>query len=278
MQIEKKFRLAYDARFQIRFTTPLGEDFVAVSSSTPKAGQALANGAQVPVDQTDAAPTIEDTFAAVSTLLNGGGLNQIHIIATELQTMLHGRTGQIRDLLGQLDTVVGNLNAHRGDIDNALVGLQKLSAELNSGNSLINQALQQFPTTIQLLNQDTGQLTVLLGKVDRLGATVRNLLNQGSDNLATMLQNLQPTLDALKAADGDLVPTFNTLINFGALFDRAAPGDYVNLYANILGLFESKGVKPTPGGEFRPNSAAERALAATPSGATLLTLLNGGSR
>jgi phospholipid/cholesterol/gamma-HCH transport system substrate-binding protein len=277
MQIEKKFPLAHDARFQIRFTTPLGEDFVAVASSTPKAGQAMANGTQVPLDQTNSAPTIEDTFAAVSTLLNGGGLNQIHIIASELQTMLHGRTGQIRDLIGQLDTVVGNLDAHKGDIDNALVGLQKLSAELNNGNGLINQALQQFPTTIQLLNQDTDRLTTLLGKVDRLGATVRNLLTNSSDNMATVLQNLQPTLDALKAADGDLIPTFDTLIRFGALFDRAAPGDYVNLYANILGLFESTGTKPAAGGEIRPNSAAERPLSADP-GAAFTQLLGGGQR
>lgn len=278
MEIEKRFPLSKDAKFQIRFTTPLGEDFVSVRSIRKPGVGDLKNGAMVRLDNTSDAPTIEDTFAAVSTLLNGGGLSQIHIIATELQTMLRGRTGQVRDLTNQLQTVVANFDAHKGDLDNALTALASLTKQLNDGNSLINQALEQFPSTIQLLATDTGKLSHLLTRVSKLGDTVRGLVNNTSDNLATMLDNLRPTLDALKSADGDLIPTFKSLINFGTLFDRAAPGDYVNLYLNIYGLFESPGYKPQKGGY--PNSdGAVRITGATTSGtATLTTLLTGGGR
>jgi phospholipid/cholesterol/gamma-HCH transport system substrate-binding protein len=278
MQIEQKFPLSAQAKFQIRFTTPLGEDFVSVTSKITSETPRLRDGTTVRLDQTSDAPSIEDTFAAVSTLLNGGGLSQIHIIATELQQLLHGRTGQIRDLLTQLHTVVVNLDAHKGDIDRALDSLAGLTKQLNDGNSLIDKALQEFPTTIQLLSDDTGKLATLLGKVRKLGDTVRGLLAQSTDNMVAMLSNLQPTLDALRAADGDLIPTFKTLITFGRLFDRAAPGDYVNLAANILTPLESNGFQPTPGGGGEPNvKRAHQLTQVTTNGAdSFRVLLSGG--
>ena len=75
MNIEKKFPLGRRARFQIRFTTPLGEDFISVTGAD-QGGSRWPTARPCRNGQTDAAPGIEDTFAALSTLLNGGGLSQ----------------------------------------------------------------------------------------------------------------------------------------------------------------------------------------------------------
>jgi phospholipid/cholesterol/gamma-HCH transport system substrate-binding protein len=261
MRILKKFQLDAQSRFEVRFTTPLGEDFVAAIQPAKVGTAKLADGAQIPASRTDEAPTIEDTFAAVSLLLNGGGLDKVHIIADELQQALSGRTGTIRDALVQARNVVDNLAAHTNDIDRALDGLKSLSQQLNAGTPLINQALQQFPDTLQVLAADTAKVRLLVTKVAALGTTVKSALDRSQGALLADFDLLRPTLDALRATEGDLIPTANSLIHFGTLFDSAAPGDYVNLNVTIHLLNDAPAQKPNPA---TANSSYERLL--TPGG------------
>ncbi|MGN6608941.1 MAG: MCE family protein [Jatrophihabitans sp.] len=276
LRVEQRFPLAADAQFQIRFTTPLGEDFVAVTSTLRPGAPRLAAGTTVRVAQTSAAPSIEDTFAAVSTLLNGGGLDQIHVIATELQQTLHGRNGAVRDIIGQLDTVLATLDDHKGDIDRTLVSLRDLAGQLDRDDTTITQALQQFPDALRTLADNTAGLTRLLQKVQGLGVTVRGLLDRSTGDMIATLDNLQPTLDSLRAADATLVPTFRTLIRFGQLFDHAAPGDYVNLYGTIVGLLQSPGYQPQAGGEAHAEAGAP--VTAPDATSSVSVLLGGGRR
>lgn len=271
MTIEKKFPLSTSATFQVRFTTPLGEDFVSVASDLKAGAKALPDGATVYLAQTSDAPSIEDTFAALSTLLNGGGLDQIHVIASELQQALHGRTSQARDMLIQLDAIIDNLDAHKNDIDNTLVGLQKMTDQLNKGTPVIEQALVEFPQTLQLLSQDTGRVRDLLQKVATLGDSVKSLLARSQSSMLTTLDNLRPVLDSLRSSESTLVPTFNSLIRFGQLFDKAAPGDYATAAATAYILWDSDPSVPQKGGTVTNAATHSRADA-------VASLLTGGQR
>lgn len=265
LNIATTFTLPLGTRFQVRFSTPLGEDFIA--ADPPATGTAvLADGAHVPVDATSAAPTIEDTFAALSLLLNGGGLDNLHTIVTELDTALHGRGNTARDTLQQLDKVVSHLDAHKADIDAALTGLANLGAKLNSGTGLIEQALAEFPQTLQVLAGDTSRIRLLLTKVAALGDTVRGLLARSQDAMLADFDALRPTLDALTATQSQLLPTMDSLIRFGQLFQKAAPGDYLNLMVTVQFLFDAAPQhpqKPAPAGA---------------DGDAITTLLSGGLR
>lgn len=253
MRLEKKFALASTSRFQIRFTTPLGEDYVSVESP-PAAGVAnLADGAQIPLAQTTEAPGIEDTFAAVSLLLNGGGLDQIQTIARELNKALKGHTSQARDALRQLDAVVAHLDAHRDDIDRALTGLQAMASSLNNGTALIEQALGTFPSVLDELSSQIGPVTALAGKIATLGTAVDDLLTRGQNALLNDLDELRPVLDSVSADAANLIPAMQALTAFGEKLDSAAPGDYLNLNGTIQFLLDNPGEKvpaapPTGGG------------------------------
>lgn len=245
MSISKRFRLPAGTTFQVRFTTPLGEDFV-LATPPPSGGQQLRDGDTVAPAQTSEAPTIEDTFAALSLLLNGGGLDKLHTIVAELDTALKGRTGAARDTLRRLDVVVGHLDAHKSDIDAALTGLAALSKRLDAGSTLVTQALGQFPQTLRILAADTGRIRVLLAKVATLGSTVQELLRRGQRDLLADLDALRPTLDAVAASRRDLQPTFDSLIGFGRLIDRATPGDYLNLSVTVQLLYDAPPQRPQP--------------------------------
>jgi phospholipid/cholesterol/gamma-HCH transport system substrate-binding protein len=268
MTVQRKFSLPTGTTFQIRFTTPLGEDYVAVAPPEHPGSGTLADGARVPVAQTGAAPSIEDTFAALSLLLNGGGLDKLQTIARELGTALRGRTGSARDTLEKLHTVVADLDAHKGAIDRALDGLAALSTQLARSDPVIEQALAQFPDTIRLLAGDIPPIRTLLGKVARLGGSVTQLLARSQDAMLADFDALRPTLDALAAARDDLIPTFDSLIRFGQLFDRATPGDYLNLGVVVQLLYNAP-----------PQHPGAAPATTTPAGsgrAAITTLLSGG--
>jgi phospholipid/cholesterol/gamma-HCH transport system substrate-binding protein len=268
MNIEKKFALGRDAELQIRFTTPLGEDFVSITSAGHVAQDALPDGATVPVGQTQTAPSIEDTFAALSTLLNGGGLSKLQTIAAELDAAFKGRTSDARDALIQLDKVIANLDDHKVDIDSVLDGLGRLAKTLNSGTGEVDEALDLFPSTLSALADDTGEIRVLLQHVATLGTTVSGLLRRSQSAMLTDFDNLRPTLDSLRARENQLVPTFDSLITLGQAIDRAAPGDYLNVSGTIQFLLENTGAKPKAGGTVRAG--------AEPSSDAVTQLLGGG--
>jgi len=245
MRVAKRFPLATDAQFQIRFTTPLGEDYISVSSANAPGQRDLADGATVPVEQTDVAPGIEDTFAALSTLLNGGGLSNIKTIVAALEGALKGHTTQARDSLIQLDTVLKNLVAHQSDFDRVLDGLHTLTATINKSTSVVTDALNTLPQTMQLLATDTSKVSQLLPKIAKLGQSVHTLISRSQGAILADFDQLRPTLDSLKDSAGQLVPTMNSLINFGTLFDRAAPGDYLNVDATIEFLLDAPAQRPS---------------------------------
>jgi phospholipid/cholesterol/gamma-HCH transport system substrate-binding protein len=265
MNIERKFRVGKDATFQIRFTTPLGEDFVSISSRGTPGHGVLADGSVVPIANTSDAPGIEDTFAALSTLLNGGGLSKLQIIAHELDTAFRGRTSDARDALVNLDKLIANLDAHKIDIDRTLYGLAQLATTLNRSTGVVREALDLFPDTLQTLAGDTAHIRDLLDRVAQLGGRVDGLLHRSQDALLTDFDNLRPTLDALHARQRELLPTFRALIRLGRSVRRAAPGDYLNISATIQFLLDAPPARPRPGGVVRPgaepHSAVHRLLA-----------------
>ena len=266
MNIEKKFPLGTDAHFQIRFTTPLGEDFISITSKGTHGR--LTNGSKVPLADTSDAPGIEDTFAALSTLLNGGGLDKLRIIANELDLAFKGRTTSARAALINLHTVISNLDDHKVDIDRTLDGLGRLAATLNKGTPVIEQALQLFPSTLQTLADDTARIRALLQRVGALGKTVDGLLQRSQSALLTDFDNLRPTLDALRERQSQLLPTFRSLIAVGKAINRAAPGDYLNIAGTVQFLLEAPPARPTKGGVI--HSGAE------PADAAVSTLLEAG--
>lgn len=260
MDIAEKFPLPAGSTFQIRFATPLGEDFIAVTAPAKSGHDMLTDGARVASSATSDAPTIEDTFAALSVLLNGGGLDKLQFIAHELVTALHGRTGTARDVIARLDTVVSHVDAHRDDIDKALDALASLAKSLNNSSGVIQQALATFPATLRLVADDTSHIADVLHRVGALGRTVRGVLSRGQDALLADLDELRPTLDALAGSRNQLVPMFDSLVRFGNLLDRATPGDYLNLDVTAELLLNAEPQRPSTAEPSTDSSDAIRTL------------------
>src|SRR5699024_6270293 len=127
MRINGDVELPANATAQLRQESLLGAKFVALAApegSKPTGN--LSSGARIPQARTGRTAEVEEVFGALSLLLSGGGVEQIHTIAKELNNALSGNEPEIRALLARADRLATELDAQKGDIVRAIDGLHKL--------------------------------------------------------------------------------------------------------------------------------------------------------
>ena len=89
---------------------------LAPPTDSPPEGR-LHDGSLIPLSSGGRSyPSTEQTLAAVSMLLNGGGMGQIQDITEAFSTAFAGREKDLRSLIEQLDRFVAYLNDQKDDI------------------------------------------------------------------------------------------------------------------------------------------------------------------
>lgn len=215
----------------------LGASYLELAPPTdePAVGK-LRDGDRIALGPPGNYPETEQVLAAASVLLNGGGLDQLNTITTELNNALDGRQEVARDLLGNLNEFTGRLNAQRADIVRALDGFDRLAAGLERRRPQLAAAIDGIPPALDVLNREQDSLTRTLVSVNNLGGVARRVLDRSREDLLSNLRDLQPTLQRLADA-GDALP--RSLISAPTgIFPvttggNAARGDYLNLSATI---------------------------------------------
>ena len=174
MDIKSSAALRKGSQARLRYETPLGELFIQITPA--KSGQPLKDGDQLADADTSTAPTVENTLAAVSLLINGGGLDQLRTITDELNTALCGREPLIRDTLRRVNTFLAEANRSTGDIDRVLRSLASTSKTLNARKDTINRALTEVRPISKVLRDNTDDVIALLKAVDDLSTTAKQVV------------------------------------------------------------------------------------------------------
>ena len=234
LEVNGDVRLPANSRAEVKMTSLLGEKYVALQQPADQpATTDLKNGSVIPLDHTGSAPEVEEVLGALSLLLNGGGLQQIRIITTELNKALKGNEGAVRDLLGQLNTFVGTLDRQKNDIVDALEALDRLSISLDQQKRTIVNALDTFPQALQILKDERGQLVTMLSSLANLGDVATRVITGTEQNLVSSLRSLTPVLHELAAAGQNLPRAMKVALSFPFPVGKTTEmirGDYANLH------------------------------------------------
>ncbi|MFD0487370.1 MCE family protein [Saccharopolyspora spinosporotrichia] len=238
--------LPANAVARLRQSSLLGEKFVELAPSDVESPRGrLADGARIPAARNDRSPEVEEVFGALSLLLNGGGIGQIQNINQELNDALGGNESAARQLLGNLDTFIGGLDEHRGEITRALDGVNRLAATLERDKPLIDTTLTDLSPGIDALSQQREALVAMLKSLGELSDVSVDTVNRSKDDLVADLRALEPTLRRL-AESGDRLPrAMQTLLTFPFPDEalNALRGDYLNSYLT----FDARTVGPVGG-------------------------------
>jgi phospholipid/cholesterol/gamma-HCH transport system substrate-binding protein len=236
MLVNGAVRLPANAIAQITQSSLLGEQYVALSAApgVPATGR-LTNGAVIPVSRSTSNATVEQVLGALSLLLNGGGIDQLHTIITQLNAALANNEPQIRSLLTQLNHLLVNLYSHRKDIIAALDGLDRLSATLAARDRQIGNVLSHFRPGLAVLARQHTELVTMLASLHKLTGVAVTTIHASQANLVADLQAHRPTLQRLASAGQSLPLALQVLLTYPFTDQvlKDVKGDYLNTYLSV---------------------------------------------
>ncbi len=302
VQLNREVVLPENAEATIRQSSLLGEKFVSLAAPATGATGELADGDEIPLERSGRNPEVEEVLGAASLLFNGGGLDKVNTIVTELNKATTGNETEIKALLDNTTVFLAQIDQNKGALLTALEKVNNLAVSANAQEQAITSALDNLPEAFTVLDQQRDDLVTLTTALQRLGDTATGVIQASREDTVANLQALQPVLSNLAAAGDDLVKNFSTFVSFpfpnGAVGGTLAAaqqycprpnelpaggvaatpsgcgGDYLNLNINVdvdILLLENL-LKPfLPGGASL--TSATQAEAPLDSGATDLTSL-----
>ncbi len=239
VSIDKDVVLPENATASLRQTSLLGEKFVSLERPATPVGR-LRDGMYIDLRRTQRNADIEEVLGALSLVLNGGSLEQLQVINSELAKALTGREPQVRDFLRQLTAFMGGLDAQKGKITAALDGLDRLSSRLAARRQTLDVALRDLPRGAAVLADERAQLTKVLKGLNNLGTVATRVIEQTQQATVADLKALEPVLSQLARAGNDLPNALELLTTYPFPKTVASPegrggirGDYANLYITI---------------------------------------------
>ncbi|WP_370943708.1 MCE family protein [Amycolatopsis sp. cg5] len=243
--------LPSNAVARLRQSSLLGEKFVELAKGAADAPDRLKDGTVITPDRTNRNPEFEEIFGALSLLLNGGGIGQLQTINQELSKVMTGNEQQIRSFLSGVDTLVTDLDAHRGDITSALDGLNRLTATLDRRRTQVSGALTDLTPGLKTLTDQRSQLVSMLSALDDLSKVAVDTIDRSREDLVADLHSLAPILKRLADAGSDLPNALEILPTFPFTDEvlRGLRGDYLNIFATIA---PAPGMVIPPPGEGEP--------------------------
>ena len=214
-------------------TSLLGSPHIELAAPTdvPPQGK-LHQGSLIPLSSGKAYPSTEQTLAAVSLLLNGGGLGQVQDITKALSTAFGGREDDLRSLMTQLDTFISRVNEQTTDIIAAIDSLNRLVGQFAAQKPVIDKALDTIPDALAVLNGERDDLVEAVDQLGKFSALAADSINQTKEPLVAELKDLGPVLESLANAGPALTRSLSLFTTFPFPKDTLTKwmrGDYANL-------------------------------------------------
>ncbi len=233
IRIAGDVELPANATAKIGQTSLLGSQHVELAPPTdvPPQGR-LHEGSLIPIDSAGGYPTTEQTLAAVSMLLNGGGVGQLQAVIKSFSTAFSGREQQLRSLIEQLERFATYVDDQTGDIIAATDSLNKLVGTFAENTPTLDKALETIPEALTVLKDQRANLVEAIDKLGEFSALAADSVNQTKENLVEILNELHPVLKSLADAGPSLTRSLSMLTTFPFPFDTLDNwfrGDYGNL-------------------------------------------------
>ena len=232
MRINGDVSLPANAAAKLGQTSLLGSLHIELAPPTdaPPKGR-LHEGSLIPLSSGGAYPSTEQTLAALSLLLNGGGIGQVQDITKAFSTAFSGREQDLRSLIVQLDKFIRYLNAQKDDIIAATDSFNKLMGQFAEQRSVLDKALQTIPDALTVLKDERVRLADTLTRLGGFSALAADSVNRTKESLVAELKDAAPVLESLANAGPALTRSLSALVTYPWPEENVRKwfrGDYAN--------------------------------------------------
>jgi phospholipid/cholesterol/gamma-HCH transport system substrate-binding protein len=237
MRLNGGVNVPANATAKVGQTSLLGSQHIELAPPTDEAPQGrLHDGSLIPLQHGGAYPTTEQTLAAVSLLLNGGGVGQLQDFVETFSTALRGREQDLRSLIDQLDRFVAYVDDQTGDIIDATDSLNRVVGTFAAQKPVVDRALRTIPDALAVLRDERGNLAEALDQLGEFSVVAADSVNHTKENLVKELKDLAPVLRSLANAGPALTRSLSMIATFpfpNETLENWVRGDYGNLTAVI---------------------------------------------
>lgn len=232
MRLDGGVDLPANATAKIGTTSLLGSLHIELAPPTgePPRGK-LHDGSLIPLSHGGAYPSTEQTLAALSLVLNGGGIGHLQDITEAFSTAFRGRGQDLRSLIGQLDSFTAHVNDQTGDIIAATESLNNLAGQFAGQQAVLDRALTTIPNALAVLNDERDNLVEAADQLGKFSALTADVVNRTKENLVKELKEVGPVLESLANAGPSLTRALSLLLTFpfpNENMDKVLRGDYIN--------------------------------------------------
>lgn len=232
LRLDGDVDLPANATARIGTTSLLGSLHIELEPPTgePPRGK-LHGGSLIPLSHGGAYPSTEQTLAALSTVLNGGGIGHLQDITEAFSTAFRGRGQDLRSLIGQLDSFTAHVKDQTGDIIAATDSLNNLAGQFAGQQPVLDRALATIPDALAVLNDERDNLVEAADQLGKFSALTADAVNHTKENLVKELKEVGPVLESLANAGPSLTRALSLLLTFpfpNENMDKVLRGDYVN--------------------------------------------------
>jgi phospholipid/cholesterol/gamma-HCH transport system substrate-binding protein len=230
--LDKSVNLPKNATAKIGQTSLLGSQHVELAAPPNPSPELLKDGDTIPLKNSSAFSTTEQTLASLSLILRGGGIPNLEVLQNEVYNVLNGRGDQIRAFLGKLDTFTNQLDQQRDDITHAIDATNRLLVYVGGRADVLDRVLTDIPPLIKHFADTRNLLINAVDAVGRLSQAADQYLSEARGPLHTDLQALQCPLKELGRASPDLIGALKMILTNP--FDietvpKVFRGDYLNV-------------------------------------------------
>jgi phospholipid/cholesterol/gamma-HCH transport system substrate-binding protein len=213
-----------NSRAEIRQTSLLGEKFVSLEAPTDNpSSNKLGDGDVIPLSRTNRNPEVEEVLGALSLLLNGGGVGQLKTIASELNTTLGGREQDVRSVLDQLRSFMGQLASNKEQIVSSIESLNRLALQLKQQDGSIKLALDDLPAALHSIDGQRKDLIKTLHALSKLSGIGVKVIQASKVSTINSLRDLAPVLGQLAAAGSNFPKSLQVFLTYPSVATRRWP-------------------------------------------------------
>ena len=229
--------LPANATAKVGQTSLLGSLHIELAPPTdvPPQGK-LRDGSLIPLERAGSYPGTDQTLAALSLMLNGGGIGQVQDITAAFAAAFKNRAADLRSLIEQIDQFTRHLDAQTGDILAATESFNGLVSQAADQKPVLDRAIRTIPDALAVLAEQRDDLAEAVDALGKFSALAADTVNQSKENLVKELNQVAPVLRSLADTGPDLTRSLDFIGTFpwpkGPL-DNWIRGDYANITAIV---------------------------------------------
>lgn len=194
----------------------------------------LRDGALIPLEFGASYPTTEQALAAVSLVLNGGGLGQVQEITRAFNTAFAGREEDVRSFIEQVDQFMTQLDAQKEDMLLAAERLEGVVGQFAEQKPVLDRAVRVIPDALQVLADRRDDLVEALDTFGDFSAIAASSVEESKQDLIAELNDLGPVMKSLADAGPAMTRSLSLFSTYpwpNETIHNWFRGDYANITA-----------------------------------------------